>query len=230
MRMAKEHNQSETAYFIPSKSKKHDYELRWFTPTIEIDLCGHATLASAYVIFNELGFKGDAIRFKTRWAGDLSVRRNGKWLELNFPVRMPKPARAPADLIRALNASEPPVEVLRTKREWYFVFSNEAVVQNMKPDFNVLAKRKDWQCVTAPGKKSDFVSRYFTANDMIMEDPVTGSTHCSLIPLWAERLKKKTMTARQLSARGGYLKVALDGDRVRISGQAVRYFKGALTL
>lgn len=226
LNMAKEHNQSETAYFIPIGDGNHDYELRWFTPVLEVDLCGHATLASSWVIFNKLGFKGDVITFKTRFKGDLRVRRDGDWLELDFPNQTPVVQAAPADLVKAMNFPVPPTATLRSPRDWYFIFDDADVVKNLKPNFGALAVRDDWSCVSAPGKDCDFVSRFFTAPDGINEDPVTGSTHCSLVPYWAERLGKTQMLARQISARGGVLKVQLAGDRVKIAGQAVLYSEG----
>jgi PhzF family phenazine biosynthesis protein len=230
LKIAQEHNQSETAYFVPVKDGVHDYELRWYTPADEVDLCGHATLASSFVIFNYLGHKAGEIKFKTRFAGDLSVRRDGDWLELNFPVREPKPAQPPAELLAALGAPVMPVDILRTERDWYFVFANAEEVAAVKPDFAALAKRKDWQCVTAPGRDCDFVSRFFTPDAGIVEDPVTGSTHCALIPYWAKRLVKTQMIAKQISERGGLLKVGLENNRVRIAGKAILYSSGHLHL
>ncbi len=230
LKIAQEHNQSETAFFVPIGDGVHDFELRWFTPADEVDLCGHATLASSFVIFNELGFHAPEIRFKTRFVGDLSVQRNGDWIELNFPSRVPYQAEPDRELVEAMRFTVAPVEVVRTERDWYFVFDTIEQVEAVQPDFMALAKRKDWQCVTARGKDCDFVSRFFTADAGIVEDPVTGSTHCALIPYWAAKLQKTVMTARQLSRRGGFLKVALAGARVNIAGQAVLYSKGQIFL
>jgi len=228
--MAREHNQSETAFFVPVEDGAHDFELRWFTPTREIDLCGHATLATSFVIFDQLGFTVDEIRFKTRFVGDLFVRRVGDYLELDFPARIGKPTKDEFNFLSMLNISVKPTAILRTDRDFYFVFEDESLIRNVKPDFHALKQQKIWPCITAPGKDCDFVSRFFTAGDGLDEDPVTGSTHCTLVPYWSERLGKTDMIARQLSERGGTLKVALDGSRVKIAGQAVLYSKGQISL
>lgn len=224
LNMAQQHNQSETAYFIPSPTKDFDYHLRWFTPVDEVDLCGHATLASASVIFNQFGCKADTVRFfapKEKYI--LTVRKAGDWLELDFPVRVPQKVEAPSQLLKFLNVPAEPVEILRTERDWYIVYADEDAIRNAQPDMGALAKEKIWQCITAPGKTSDFVSRFFTASGGMSEDPVTGSTHCALIPYWAKRLGKTKMMAEQVSRRGGVLKVELAGDRVKIAGQTRLY-------
>jgi len=230
LRMAKEHNQSETAYFVPVDDGVHDFELRWFTPADEVDLCGHATLASSFVIFTQLGFQKDVICFKTRFAGDLFVRRDGMWFELDFPARPPVAATPDAALMEAMRFTVAPIDIVRTERDWYFVFETAEQVRQVAPDFMVLAKRQDWQCVTSRGDDCDFVSRFFTADAGIVEDPVTGSTHCALIPYWAGKLGQTRMSAKQLSARGGQLRVALEGARVKIAGQAQLYSKGEIFL
>lgn len=230
LNIAKEHNQSETAFFVPVGDGVHDYELRWFTPAAEIDLCGHATLASSFVIFNELAHGRGDIKFKTRFVGDLSVKRDGAWLELDFPVREPVKMSETPSFLSALNVDAEPIDIVKTPRDWYIVYDSAEAVRNAKPDMDALAKSGTWQCITARGEDCDFVSRFFTASDGMNEDPVTGSTHCALIPYWAKKLGKTEMTARQLSARGGFLKVALVGDRVKIAGQAVLYSKGQIYL
>ncbi len=228
LKIAKEHNQSETAFFIPLNNNKHDYELRWFTPAAEVDLCGHATLAASFVIFNHLCFNKNVIVFKTRFAGDLFVERKDDWLEMDFPARLPQVATADHNLIEAMRFKTAPLEILKNEREWYFVFENKYQVLDIQPDFMALSQRADWQCITAKGDDCDFVSRFFTANAGIIEDPVTGSTHCSLVPYWSSKLNKNEMTARQLSARGGFLKLGFSGSRVKIAGQAVLYARGGI--
>jgi len=228
LNMAKEHNQSETAYFVPLPEEKYDYELRWFTTQEEVELCGHATLASSYVIFNELGHAGDTIRFKTRFAGDLAVTRNADLLILDFPAREPETASESAHLASALNIAQKPLAVLRDVSKIYFVYDDAQTILSADPDFKALGS--NWVCITAPGTDTDFVSRFFTPGDGHEEDPVTGSTHCTLTPYWAKRLGKTAMTARQLSERGGFLKVELVNDRVKIAGHAVLYSKGRINL
>lgn len=226
LKMAQEHNQSETAFFIPATDGDHDFDLTWFTPVDEVDLCGHATLASACVIFNHMGYASNTIRFKTKSAGTLKVTRDGKWLELDFPVRKPERVTDTPDVLALLNIPGEPVEILRTARDWYIVYESADAIRQAAPDMHALAGHKIWQCITAPGDDCDFVSRFFTASGGMNEDPVTGSTHCALVPYWAERLGKTELTARQLSARGGFLRLTLAGDRVKIAGQARLYSKG----
>ncbi len=226
LNIARENNLSETAYFVA----KHDgYELRWFTVLGEIDLCGHATLASSYVIFNYCGHGSDVIHFYTRQVGDLYVRRDGDYLTLDFPSRPVAPIEnIPADLVRALNGYQP-LEV-SMGRDYYVVYQNEAMIKSINPDFEIIATKLGKRvCITAPGSNGiDFVSRFFCARDSMPEDPVTGSSHCTLVPYWAKRLNKTEFTAAQLSSRGGVLKCRLQGDRVLIAGQCVPYLKGTI--
>ena len=224
LRIAANNNLAETAFFVP---RGDDHELRWFTPTVEIDLCGHATLAAAFVLFTELGCKGDAVRFHSR-SGMLSVAKAGNTLVLDFPSCPPAPTTTLEALIRALGAT--PKEVLKA-RDYFVVFSDEAVVQTLKPDFAVL-KRLDCLGViaTAPGGDCDFVSRFFAPGIGVDEDPVTGSTHCSLIPFWAEKLGKDKLFARQISSRGGELYCEHAGSRVKIGGHSVMYLRGEILL
>lgn len=222
--IAAENNLSETAFFVPEGD---GYRLRWFTPTVEVDLCGHATLASAFVILSELGYTGDTIRFQTR-SGLLTVRRVNGRLEMDFPSRPPEPVEADQYVLPGLGAQ--PTELLAA-RDYFAVYANEAEVRALRPDM-VLLGRIDRQGViaTAPGDQVDFVSRYFAPAAGIPEDPVTGSAHCTLIPYWSRRLGKTLLHASQVSERGGELFCTDQGDRVLIAGTAVKYLTGTITI
>lgn len=215
--IAMENNLAETAYFVPTKD---GFELRWFTPTTEVDLCGHATLAAAHVLYTELGYGGDCIRFATR-SGELRVGREGELYVLDFPAIVPHVCAAPAGLAEALGRE--PAAVLAAD-DLLAVFASEAEVQALEPDQALLA-RLDYRgvIVTAPGEQHDFVSRFFAPRVGVPEDPVTGSAHCKLVPYWAERLGKNRMSARQVSRRGGDLALELRGDRVQMAGRAVLF-------
>lgn len=221
--IAMENNLSETAFFIRNGDI---YDLRWFTPTFEIDLCGHATLASAYVIFEVLGSTEKVIRFQTAKSGRLTVERQGDRLVLDFPSRPATPCDVPAGLIDAIGRK--PKEVLRS-RDYMLVYDSEADVRAIKPDFAEILKIPTHAViVTAPGDNCDFVSRFFAPEVGVFEDPVTGSAHCTLIPYWAGRLRKNELFARQVSARGGELYCELRDDRVRIGGNATLYLNGEI--
>jgi len=222
--IAMENNLSETAFFV----KKDDrYELRWFTPKIEVDLCGHATLASAFVIFNYIDRAAQSVSFKTK-SGMLEVTRNRKLLAMNFPARKANPCPMPEQLIQGLG--QKPREVL-IARDYLVVYDSEDKVRSLTPDMNLLLKNEALGViVTATGENSDFVSRFFAPKVGIPEDPVTGSAHSTLIPYWSERLGKKQLYARQVSSRGGELFCEDLGDRVKIAGMAVRYLEGFLYL
>jgi PhzF family phenazine biosynthesis protein len=225
-KIATENNLAETAYFIKIAD---GYSLRWFTPELEIDLCGHATLASAHIIFTELGFSGDTIRFETQKAGVLTVTRDGDKYTLDFPSRPPQPVPLPADVIAALGRKIP-VEVLKS-RDYFVVFETEQEIRDIQPDFTLLAKVDAiGVIVTAEGDDDDvdFVSRFFCPAVGIMEDPVTGSAHCNLIPYWADMLQKDELHAYQISPRKGELWCTNKGDRVLMSGKAVTYLKGEI--
>ena len=218
--IAAENNLAETAFFVLRESP---FDLRWFTPTIEVDLCGHATLASAHVIFQHLGYRPSAIRFQTR-SGELTVTRNEDLLVLDFPSRPAAACAAPPELIEGLGA---PPRFTAKARDYLAVFDSEELVRNLKPDMEVLARLDALGIiVTAPGASSDFVSRFFAPRAGIPEDPVTGSAHCTLIPYWAERLKRDKLRAIQVSARGGELFCENRGERVWIAGRAVTYLSG----
>jgi PhzF family phenazine biosynthesis protein len=221
--IAAENNLAETAFFVREGDR---FELTWFTPEIEIDLCGHATLASAYVIWKELGFEGDEIRFETRKSGTLTVTREGDLMTLDFPSRPAEETDAPDGLAEALGGS--PQKVLKS-RDYLAIFDTEAEVLALRPDFKAITDLGVHAVIaTAPGDTSDFVSRFFAPSVGVDEDPVTGSAHCTLIPYWAEQLGKNELYARQVSKRGGELFCELRGDRVRISGNAVLYLKGEI--
>jgi PhzF family phenazine biosynthesis protein len=223
-KIAAENNLAETAYFV----KEGDgYGLRWFTPELEIDLCGHATLASAHILFTELGYAGSSINFYTQKAGTLVVTRNGEKYTLDFPSRPPAPAALTTELLDAMSGQKP-LEVLRS-RDYFLVYETEQQVRDIAPDFSLLAKVDTiGVIVTAPGNEVDFVSRFFCPAVGIMEDPVTGSAHCNLIPYWADKLGKDKLHAYQISSRKGELWCENKGDRVLMSGKAVTYLKGEI--
>jgi PhzF family phenazine biosynthesis protein len=220
--IAAENNLSETAFFVRTGDA---YRLRWFTPLVEVDLCGHATLASAFVLFSELNVTSPTVRFHTR-SGWLAAARRADLIELDFPSRPPRPCSAPTELLRALG--HPPREVLKS-RDFVAVYGSRAEVAALSPDMALLAQL---DClgviVTAPGDDSDFVSRFFAPKVGVPEDPVTGSAHASLIPLWAERLRKTELFGRQISRRGGELHCRHLGERVAIGGKAFIYGRGEL--
>lgn len=222
--IAANNNLAETAFLVPHDT---EFELRWFTPTTEVDLCGHATLAAAYVLFTERGWPAESIHFQTR-RGGLTVSLDGDRLALDFPALPAEPCATPKGLTRGLGAK--PREVFKA-RDYLAVFTSEAEVRALKPDFNLL---QTLDCLgiiaTAPGEDCDFISRFFAPAAGINEDPATGSAHCTLIPYWAKHLGKPKLYARQVSARGGEFFCELAGDRVRIAGRAVLYLKGDLKI
>jgi PhzF family phenazine biosynthesis protein len=214
--IAAEHNLAETAYFVP---KGPDFHLRWFTPTVEMPLCGHATLASAYIVLNHLDRQRDNVVFHTL-SGALSVARDGDRLIMDFPVRSNEPASLSeiAPVEDAIGA-----KVIDLRRGWTYlaVVESEDIVRNLKPDIAKIAGLPLDVIVTARGAKADFVSRVFVPKFGIPEDPVTGAAHCLLVPYWSEVLERKTFFARQVSPRGGELWLRLEGDRVKMAGHAV---------
>lgn len=219
--IAAENNLAETAYFIKTEI---GYHLRWFTPTTEVELCGHATLATAFVLFNDLGFEGSVIQFETL-SGILTVTKNGDWLNLNFPIDQFQIAVPPPALVESLNVSI--AEVYKGKTDYLVILNSEDEVRNIELDIiNLSTIPARGIIVSAPGDEVDFVSRFFAPQSGIDEDPVTGSAHTTLIPYWAQRLDKKALTAKQLSAREGFLQCELVDDRVNIAGQARLYMKG----
>lgn len=223
-KIAAENNISETAFYI---KKDNHFEIRWFTPGLEIDLCGHATLATAHILFTEFGYQSDIINFATVKAGNLTVQKSGSTYTLNFPSRPPIPTTTPPGLIEALGCPLP-IEVLKS-RDHMLVFESEEDVENINPDFSALVKLPiNGVIVTSIGRESDFVSRFFIPSAGINEDPVTGSTHCNLIPYWADKLNKNELHAFQISSRRGELWCNYLGDRVLMAGNAVTYLKGEI--
>ena len=222
--IASENNLSETAYFVP---KGEDYELRWFTPVAEIDLAGHPTLATAWVMINTLGIRRDKFVFHTKIGDTLVVAREGDRLAMDFPARPPAPKDI-GDVAAALGAK--PVEVLAA-RDGFAVFAREDDVRALKPDMAKVATLDGLGLIaTAPGQDCDFVSRFFAPKHNIPEDPVTGSAHTTLIPYWSKRLGKSELFARQVSARGGEIWCKHRGDRVTIAGTCAPYLDGWLEL
>lgn len=215
--IAEENNLSETAFFVPSDK---GFALRWFTPVKEVDLCGHATLATAHVIFEQLAYAGEVITFETR-SGELFVKRQGQQLEMDFPACPPTPCALPDLLAEGLG--QRPIEVWAAD-DYLAVFDSEATVRAITPN-QALLGQLDLRAVviTAPGNEVDFVSRLFAPKLGIPEDPVTGSVHCTLAPYWANRLGKTTLSARQVSKRGGSLTCTVKADRVTLTGSAVTF-------
>jgi len=225
LKIAAENNLSETAFFV---KKDEHYEIRWFTPTVEINLCGHATLATSFVIFNCLNLEDERIKFYSHRSGDLSVEKRDGVLVLDFPKYDLNEIEIANDLVEAFGKT--PKQVWETQGKMaMLLFESEDDIKNLEPDMSALSKlRFDEVIVTAKGDEADFVSRLFAPRIGISEDPVTGATHCSLIPYWAERLGKNKLYARQLSKRGGELFCELNGERVKIGGNAVLYMKGEI--
>ena len=229
-RVAREMNLSETAFLHPrTGGPDQEFDLRWFTPTVEVDLCGHATLASAHALW-ESGRLGptDTARFHTR-SGLLTALRRGEWIELDFPATPDQPAEAPPGLLEALGVSARYVG--KSRFDYIVELDEERAVRAVRPDFarlRALPARGAIVTSRASDDGVDFVSRYFAPAFGIDEDPVTGSTHCCLGPFWSARLGKQTFVAHQVSDRGGVLKVTVEGDRVRLGGQAVTVLRGEL--
>ncbi|MBX7124567.1 MAG: PhzF family phenazine biosynthesis protein [Cyclobacteriaceae bacterium] len=220
--IAAENNLAETAFIVASED---GFQIRWFTPTVEVDLCGHATLAAAHVAFHHLGQSGDRVVFHSPRSGKLPVERKGTLLTLNFPADDIRLAIAPSVLLDCF--SEQATEVWKGKTDYMVVVEHESAVRSYQPDFSRLARVQARGIIlTAPGKDTDFVCRFFAPQSGVNEDPVTGSAHTTLTPYWAERLNKKTLTARQVSRRGGHLVCSLEGSRVYISGEAVSFLEG----
>jgi PhzF family phenazine biosynthesis protein len=217
-----ENNLAETAFFV--KQDDNNYQIRWFTPTVEVDLCGHATLASAYVLFNELGYKEDVIRFQSK-SGELRVTRNGDMITLDFPANHPEAIEPPAGLFEGLKIA--PTKAYFGAWDYMVVLGSQEEIEKLDPDFVTLAKVKSRGVIaTAKGNDVDFVSRCFFPQSGINEDPVTGSSHTVTTAYWSKELGKTKLTAKQLSPRGGYLLCELKGDRVLMSGKGFLYMKG----
>ncbi len=223
--IAGENNLSETAFFVPAGE---GFRLRWFTPKKEVILCGHATLASAWVLFEKLSWPGESIPFDTQSGRLLVTREKDGSLTLDLPADPPKPVQeTPEGLRECLGVL--PVEIRKGKTDYLYVLERESGVRDLRPDFDRMARLEmRGLIVTAPGDETDLVSRFFAPAVGINEDPVTGSAHALLVPYWARRLGKNSLGARQLSARGGSLQCELRGDRVRISGRCQLYLEGTI--
>ncbi|SOB76263.1 phenazine biosynthesis protein PhzF family [Marinobacter sp. LV10R510-11A] len=228
--LATENNLSETAFFVREPGAEgSDFHIRWFTPSIEVPLCGHATLASAWVIFNKLNWPAEHIRFHSK-SGPLGVQKApGDWLILDFPNLPIEERETPALLSGALDGAPTTAFYVPSDANYMVVLENEAAVKAAQPDMRMLKELDNLGLIiTAPGETADFVSRYFAPGMGLDEDPVTGSIHSVLVPYWAQKLGKTKLEARQLSARGGFLRCELKGDRVAIAGQAAFYMEGAV--
>jgi PhzF family phenazine biosynthesis protein len=223
-RIAFQNGLSETAYFV--RTGPQTAQLRWFTPLVEVDLCGHATLATAFVLYNVLGQTGDLVSFETK-SGTLTVARKGELLQLNFPAQ---PAEAAEPTLALLNAlGKRPAYCAKANGRWLCVYVSENAVASLAPTMDLLMPVLPGRIiVSGPGTDCDFVSRFFAPDAGILEDPVTGSAHCTLVPYWATKLGKTALHARQISQRGGELWCELSGDRVLMSGKGALYLKGEI--
>lgn len=223
-KIASENNLAETAFAV---KKDNFYEIRWFTPKVEVNLCGHATLATAHVLFNYYQMEGNLVKLQSHLSGNLSVEKNDNLLSLNFPSDEINLIETPAVLIESLGAK--PLETWKGKTDFMLVFENQAIIENLTPNFQLLESVGGrGVIVTSKGNEVDFVSRFFGPQVGINEDPVTGSAHTTLIPYWSNVLNKKALTAQQLSERKGTLWCELLEDRVKISGNAVTYLIGEI--
>jgi predicted PhzF superfamily epimerase YddE/YHI9 len=228
LNVAREMNLAETAFLVP---RRDGYDLRWFTPVVEVDLCGHATLASAHVLWEDGHLKPDSqARFHTK-SGLLTADRRDAWIELDFPATPATLAPPPTGLIEALDAK--PTFVGRSRFDYLVEVDCEATVRKLAPNFSALGEVEARGVIVTSRadarSKYHFVSRFFAPQSGVPEDPVTGSAHCALTPYWSAKLGKSELVAYQASARGGELRLRLDGDRVRLSGQAVTVLRGELT-
>jgi len=225
--IAAENNLAETAFAVPFGK---DYELRWFTPELEVDLCGHATLATAYVLFNYYGFKENTLRFISPRSGELLVERNSNGtMTMDFPTDDLQPVPSQQNINDAIGKT--PLETFKGKTDYLLIYESQADIENITPNFHLL---NELDCrgviISAPGNEVDFVSRFFAPQCGIPEDPVTGSAHTTLTPYWSPKLGKTLMSAKQLSERGGDLKCEYLGQRVKISGKAVCYLIGEIEI
>jgi PhzF family phenazine biosynthesis protein len=221
--IAMENNLSETAFFVP---KDGGYHIRWFTPKYEVDLCGHATLATAHVLWNELNYAGELLSFQSR-SGALGVKKSGNFYTLDFPTDTIRPVETPEEIKKGLGIDA--VETYFGREDYLVILPLQKDVEDLQPDFRLIGQLKVRGVIaTSVGRDTDFVSRGFFPYYGIDEDPVTGSAHTTLAPYWSKKLGKNEMTARQISARGGFLKINHIGDRTEISGQARTYMKGEI--
>ena len=223
-KIAMENNLAETAFYVKSANQ---FQIRWFTPKLEVDLCGHATLAAAYVLFYYENFKGNLIDFYSDSSGKLTVTKQNEFLTLNFPKDIFERIKITPDLKSGFDIF--PLEVFKGKTDYLFVFESENQIQKIKPNLTKIASLGGrGVIITAKGEQVDFVSRFFAPQSGIDEDPVTGSSHTTLTPFWSEKLNKTKLTAIQLSERKGYLQCELLNNRVEICGQAKLYLTGEI--
>ena len=223
--IAMENNLSETSFFVPVESGFH---IRWFTPKAEVKLCGHATLATAHVLFKHLGFTGNEIRFDSL-SGTLKVTRENELIVLDFPALTATETEIPESVAKAFHIA--PKACLKGRDDYMLVFENEQEILSLQPDFQQLVNAQTRGVIcTSKSENYDFVSRFFAPAVGVNDDPVTGSAHTMLIPFWAEKLGKIELLAKQVSARGGILHCKLAGDRVKIGGKAVTFFAGEIIL
>ena len=222
--IAKENNLSETAFFVP---KGNGFHIRWFTPASEVDLCGHATLATAYVLFNILGYKRDKIEFDSR-SGILVVTKDNEWIVMDFPAQPPVLCDIPKEIVDAFDIA--PIECLKSE-DYVVVFEREIDIETANPDFEQL-KKLDLRgvIITAKSSSYDFITRFFAPKYGVPEDPVTGSAYTQLAPYWASKIGKKRFSVKQVSSRGGELTCEIVDDRVHISGKAIKYLEGKINI
>jgi PhzF family phenazine biosynthesis protein len=224
-RIASENNLSETVFYVPTSNGFH---IRWFTPVIEVNLCGHATLATAYIIFKIQKYPKEIIEFESK-SGILKVKKDGNWLELDFPVMPIKPTEAPEGLIEGIGKK--PIEVYNAVEDFMLVYKSQKDIEDLSPDFGILKKVKARGIICtakAKSKKVDFVSRFFAPAAGVNEDPVTGSAHTKSVPYWSEKLGKNDLIALQIHERIGYLRCKLVGDRVLMAGKGKLFLKGKI--
>lgn len=224
--IAAENNLSETSFVV---KKDNHYEIRWFTPVAEVALCGHATLASAHVLFEHYDHPTNTIQLVSQYSGELSVTKENDLLTLDFPKDIFNEIDPPESLVKAFGKA--PLNVYKGKTDYMLLYENQEDVEQINPNFHLLKESEvRGVIITSKGKNVDFVSRFFAPGCGVDEDPVTGSAHTTLTPFWSERLGKLKLSAEQISSRGGKLTCELQGDRVRISGKAVTYLTGEIFL
>lgn len=226
-KIAFENNLSETAFFVPNET---GFDIRWFTPTVEVNLCGHATLATSFVIFNVLKYANDTILFGSK-SGILKVRKDDKWLELDFPAQETHATEAPKGLIESIGKK--PKEIYRAADDYLLVYASQKDIEELNPDFGALKNIQARGIIVtakAKSKKIDFVSRFFGPSVGVNEDPVTGSAHTKLVPYWAKVLDKNELIAEQISSRKGYLKCKLADNRVLMAGKGKLFLKGKISV
>ncbi|MEE2770763.1 MAG: PhzF family phenazine biosynthesis protein [Bacteroidota bacterium] len=224
--IAMENNLAETAFVVKADE---NYQIRWFTPTVEVDLCGHATLAAAHVLYHEKSFQGEQLRFWSDRSGQLLVKKDGERLQLDFPADSISEIPVTPELQSCFSVK--PLKIFKGKTDYMFIFKTEESIRNISPNLSAIASLDARGLIaSAPGKKVDFVSRFFAPQSGIIEDPVTGSAHTSLTPYWSAQLGKQELEALQLSTRGGHLFCSMEKDRVLISGYSRLYLRGEIVV